>query len=333
MKNVTIAQLNTSRKEKAAVKAAKAKWAGRNIPTLNEWGTEEVQTWTKFRFDKGYLDSVLVEDDFDPKGWFRPTYGISEWNQYDFIQDEWAGWCLILTDLSNGYHKDLVGKGWFTYILEEKDFTDFQSFEYAAWKEVTKKFSAELKRQYREYFPTINLDEYIATTADEARSLGILPQENEEDQVVIQYHGLCAYSGHDNVTEKAEGVLNGSFVFCGSDRAIGPVGLVFDGVIHKAFSRDCWSEVEERNSVDRTNSVSEKTFFGMSSVLSGKREYIETWTIFDHAYGLWCEQDVPQRIKDEVKILSEKHNLPIFWGHPERIGKFDNVDHLLESMF
>lgn len=329
MKNVTIAQLK-NRKEKAAVKATKAKWAGRNIPALNEWGMEEVQTWTKFQFDGSWLDQVLVYDHHG--GSWYPTSIISECCRYDFIQDPYSGWCLILTDLSNGYHKDLVGKGWFTYILEEKDFTDFQSFEEECWRFLNKGFNAELRRKYREFFPS-NLEDFVCTSVDQARSVGVLPVEQAEDQVVIQYHGLCAYSGHENVTDKAEGVLNGSFVFCGSDRAIGAVGLVFDGIIHQAFSRDCWSNPEERDAVDRTNSVSEKTFFGMSSVLSGKREYIETWTIFDHAHGLWCDTDVPEYIKDEVKALSEKYDLPVFWGHPERIGKFDNVDHLLESMF
>lgn len=330
MKNVTIAQLNTTRAQKAAIKAAKAKWAGRNIPALNEWDTEEVQTWTKFQFDGSWLDQVLVYDHHG-ESW-SSTFTISECGQYDFIQDPYSGWCLVSTNTSMGHHRDLINIGMFSYHLEEKDFPDFQSFEEECWRFLSKGFNAELKRQYREYFP-FTLKDFVCTSADQARLVGVLPVEQAEDLVAVQYHGLCAYSGHDNITEKAEGVLNGSFVFCGSDRAIGAVGLVFDGVIHKAFSRDCWSKPEERDSVDRSVTVSEETFFGMSSVLSGKREYIETWTIFDHAYGLWCEQDVPQRIKDEVKILSEKHNIPIFWGHPERIGKFDNVDNLLESMF
>lgn len=321
-----------TRAAKAAIKAAKAKWAGRNLPALSEWDeAQEPSSWTKFKFVDDWLDQVLVTDHHGE--YWSYTHCISEWNQYDFIQDPCSGWCLISTDsFMDENHRESVCKGWFSYHLEEKDFPDFEAFEEECWRFLTKGFNIKMKCEYREYFP-VKWEDFVCTTPDQARSTGVLPVEKEEDLVAVQYHGLCAYSGRSDIIQKAEGILNGSFVFCGSDRAIGAVGLVFDGVIHKAFSRDCWSASEERDAVDRSVTVSEQTFFGMSKALQGRREYIETWTVFDHAYGLWCDTDVPQDIKDEVKTLSDKYDLPIFWGHPKRIGKFDNLEHLLESMF
>ena len=143
---------------------------------------------------------------------------------------------------------------------------------------------------------------------------------DREEEVVKQYHGLAAYSGKSNIESKLNYLLNNDVVFCGSDKAIGPVGIVFDGYVHKMFSDDVRSEQDQRNNADRNTFCSEEEFITYSKSIKGTRKYVEAWTTLDHVISLWCHKDASDALKDEVVLLSEKYDLPIFWGFPERLG-------------
>lgn len=139
--------------------------------------------------------------------------------------------------------------------------------------------------------------------------------------VVLQYHGLAAYSDSTGFSEKLATCLSEAVVICGSDRAIGPVGVVFNGPVFKAHDRDIWSTRESREVVQRIPSVTEEDFLEMSELLIGKREYIETFTQMREVFGIWCDPSIEEEVLEEAIQLAKEYDLEIFWGIPKRLGK------------
>lgn len=141
------------------------------------------------------------------------------------------------------------------------------------------------------------------------------------EDVVLQYHGLAAYSGSTGFSEKLATCLSDAVVICGSDMAIGPVGIVFKGPVFKAHDKDICSTQEGRESVQRIPSVTEEDFLEMSELLIGKKEYIETFTQVREVFGIWCDPNCPLDVQEEAVNLAREHDLEIFWGIPKRLGK------------
>ena len=147
------------------------------------------------------------------------------------------------------------------------------------------------------------------------------PDTPSNEDVVLQYHGLAAYSGSTGFSEKLATCLSEAVVICGSDKAIGPVGVVFEGPVFKAHDTDIWSTRESREVVRRIPSVTEEDFFEMSEMMIGKGDYIETFTQMREVFGIWCDPAAHESIKEEVVNLAREYNLEIFWGIPKRLGK------------
>lgn len=149
------------------------------------------------------------------------------------------------------------------------------------------------------------------------------PDIPSDEDVVLQYHGLAAYSGSTGFSEKLATCLSKAVVICGSDRAIGPVGVVFEGPVFKAHDRDIWSTREGREVVQRIPSVTEEDFLEMSEMLIGEQQYIETFTQVREVFGIWCDPSCPLDVQEEAIQLAKEYNLEIFWGIPKRLGKPD----------
>ena len=147
------------------------------------------------------------------------------------------------------------------------------------------------------------------------------PDLPSNEDVVLQYHGLAAYSGATGFSEKLATCLSKAVVICGSDRAIGPVGVVFEGPVFKAHDRDIWSTREGREVVCRIPSVTEEDFLEMSEMLIGQYQYIETFTQMREVFGIWCDPNTEEWVKEEAIQLAREHDLEIFWGIPKRLGK------------
>ena len=147
------------------------------------------------------------------------------------------------------------------------------------------------------------------------------PDLPSNEDVVLQYHGLAAYSGSTGFSEKLATCLSKAVVICGSDRAIGPVGVVFEGPVFKAHDKDIWSTREGREVVQRIPSVTEEDFLEMSELLIGKKEYIETFTQMRDVFGIWCDPNTEEWVKEEAIQLAKEYDLEIFWGIPKRLGK------------
>ena len=147
------------------------------------------------------------------------------------------------------------------------------------------------------------------------------PDIPSDEDVVLQYHGLAAYSGSTGFSEKLATCLSEAVVICGSDRAIGPVGVVFNGPVFKAHDRDIWSSRESREVVQRIPSVTEEDFLEMSELLIGKREYIEIFTQMREVFGIWCDPSIEEEVLEEAIQLAKEYDLEIFWGIPKRLGK------------
>ncbi len=58
----------------------------------------------------------------------------------------------------------------------------------------------------------------------------------------------------DNMA-KIAAIVEGSIVVCASDRLLGDVGVVFNGGIKRAFDKDVWSTVEERQATLHDNDI------------------------------------------------------------------------------
>lgn len=147
------------------------------------------------------------------------------------------------------------------------------------------------------------------------------PDLPSNEDVVLQYHGLAAYSGSTGFSEKLATCLSKAVVICGSDRAIGPVGVVFEGPVFKAHDRDIWSTREGREVVQRIPSVTEEDFLEMSEMLIGQYQYIETFTQMREVFGIWCDPNTEEWVKEEATQLAKEYDLEIFWGIPKRLGK------------
>lgn len=149
------------------------------------------------------------------------------------------------------------------------------------------------------------------------------PDIPSNEDVVLQYHGLAAYSGSTGFSEKLATCLSKAVVICGSDRAIGPVGIVFEGPVFKAHDKDIWSTRQSREVVSRIPSVTEEDFLEMSEMLIGQYQYIETFTQVREVFGIWCDPNCPLDVQEEAANLAKEYNLEIFWGIPKRLGKPD----------
>mgnify|MGYP000851802117 FL=1 len=147
------------------------------------------------------------------------------------------------------------------------------------------------------------------------------PDIPSNEDVVLQYHGLAAYSGSTGFSEKLATCLSKAVVICGSDRALGPVGIVFEGPVFKAHDKDIWSTRQGREVVRRIPSVTEEDFLEMSEMLIGQYQYIETFTQVREVFGIWCDPNCPLDVQEEAANLAKEYNLEIFWGIPKRLGK------------
>ena len=145
--------------------------------------------------------------------------------------------------------------------------------------------------------------------------------EAKKEEMVLQYHGLAAYSGQTDFTAKLKSCLAEDFVICGSDRAIGPVGILFEGPVYRAYTQDIWSKPEDRDAVDRNLSVAEQDFLSLSKSKIGTRSYIETFTQVDWVYAMWCDPSLPIHIKKEVYETAEHFGLEVVEINPSRLGK------------
>ena len=157
-----------------------------------------------------------------------------------------------------------------------------------------------------------------ANGRDDSEIRGVKTQNHD---MVLQYHGLAAYSGDKDFALKLQNCLEQDYVICGSDKAIGPVGILFEGPVYKMYCRDIWSDAEERQAVDRSISVSEEEFIRVSQKLTGHRQYIETFTQPEWVYAIWCHPDVPDHIKEEVEEMAKDENLKVIYCYPNRLGK------------
>lgn len=119
---------------------------------------------------------------------------------------------------------------------------------------------------------------------------------------VIQYHGLQAFSDESvSLLGKVDTCLEEGVIICGSNKAIGDIGIVFEGSIHRAFEGDVFSTIESRNETDTTGYVSTEDYVASCKKL-GKIGYMETHTQVKKIVGIWCNTN---SMKEEALALAE----------------------------
>lgn len=153
----------------------------------------------------------------------------------------------------------------------------------------------------------------------------------EDVQLSIQYHGLAAYT-RNSAVENLEYIKNNdNIVICGSDRAIGRVGIIFSGVAHRAFFCDVASDPDERNSSDKNASVSEELIYAMSEALIGKRQYIETFSTCKEVLAIWCTHFKDDEEEHQIREIANNIGARLVIGKKMlRAGKFGSGNNLLD---
>lgn len=153
----------------------------------------------------------------------------------------------------------------------------------------------------------------------------------EDVQLSIQYHGLAAYT-RNSATENMNRIINNeNIVICGSDRAIGRVGIIFRGVAHRAFFCDVASDPDERNSSDKSASVSEDLLYKMSEALIGKRQYIETFSTCKEVIAIWVTHFKDDEEEHQIREIANSIGASLVIGKEMlRAGKFGSGNNLLD---
>lgn len=124
---------------------------------------------------------------------------------------------------------------------------------------------------------------------------------------------------------------NNEIVICGSDRAIGRVGVIFSGVAHRAFFCDVASDADERNLSDKSTSVSEDLLYKMSEALIGKRQYIETFSTCKEILAIWCTHFKDDEEEIAIREIASSIGAHLVIGKEMlRAGKFGSGNNLLD---
>lgn len=150
----------------------------------------------------------------------------------------------------------------------------------------------------------------------------------------IHYHGLEAYTDLNSIDDKIGPIINDDIIICGSDLPIGRIGIIFEGVVHRAFFCDVMSHKKERNSVDRNMSVSEDILYAMSKSIIGKRQYIETYSSCSKILGIWVEYFKSE--KEELSVINMANKLNVHISKitiPNRIGRYKDGNELKNYLF
>lgn len=150
-------------------------------------------------------------------------------------------------------------------------------------------------------------------------------------QLSVQYHGLAAYT-RNSAVENLDYILNNdNIVICGSDRAIGRVGIIFRGAAHRAFFCDVASDADERNLSDKSTSVSEDLLYKMSEALIGKRQYIETFSTCREILAIWCMNFKDDEEERQIRKIASNIGAHLVIGKEMlRAGKFGSGSNLLD---
>ena len=150
----------------------------------------------------------------------------------------------------------------------------------------------------------------------------------------VHYHGLEAYTDLDSLDDKITPIITKDVVICGSDVPVGRIGIVFEGIIHRAFFVDVMSHKEERNSVDRSMSIREDVFYAMSKAIIGKRQYIETYSSCRNILGIWVEYFKNEEDEFSIRNMANKLNVSISKiTIPNRVGRHKDGNELKNYLF
>lgn len=210
--------------------------------------------------------------------------------------------------------------GWDTWDLEEKFQDEYQSWSEKYGEDNIRLFLDSIYARWEEqescYLSKAKL--LAAKGKDDSEIHG---SKKESAEMVLQYHGLAAYSGQSDFAQKLINCMEEDYIICGSDRAIGPVGILFEGPVFKMYGRDIWSHAEDRQAVDRDVTCSEEDFLSVSKKLEGNHQYIETFTQVERLFAIWCHDDVPQHIKDEVEEMAAYEKVKVVYVRPSRMSK------------
>ena len=153
----------------------------------------------------------------------------------------------------------------------------------------------------------------------------------EQDHVSMQYHGLQAFTNADAITN-LQSVLECTGSICGSNVAIGDVGIVFEGDMYRVFDRDVYSSRKSRDNTISNKSYPEEYFFNMAKENESKRarSHMETFSSISHVLAIWVD-DISQWIKDAVAEIATKLGVPVI-NKPKNIGLFESVDDAYNSI-
>ena len=153
----------------------------------------------------------------------------------------------------------------------------------------------------------------------------------EQDHVSMQYHGLQAFTNADAVTN-LQSVLECTGAICGSNVAIGNIGIVFEGNMYRVYDKDVYSSRKSRDKTISSKSYPEEYFFNIAKNNEEirARSHMETFSSMSHVLAIWVD-DVSQWIKEAVVEIAAKLGVPVV-NKPKNIGLFESVDDAYNSI-
>lgn len=193
----------------------------------------------------------------------------------------------------------------------------------------TERYKKHLSEYNREFW---SLDEIEWEYTQYYYDRRVMEMDKIKDlQLSVQYHGIAAYTRNGPVENLERIVNDNDIVICGSDRAIGRIGVIFRGTAHRAFFCDVYSDRDERNSSDKNVSVSEELIYSMSETLIGKKQYIETFSTCKEVLAIWCRYFLDDEEECQIKEIANNIGVPIIIGKEMlRAGKFGSGNNLLD---
>lgn len=150
------------------------------------------------------------------------------------------------------------------------------------------------------------------------------------------FHGLAAYMGGNKplqILKKADGIVGNEI--CCSDKAIGPVGVYCSGSVIRAFSKDCWSWIDENGcrQTDRFVDGVRDAFYNtdgykyqvndlmcndwVSELKKAIYEegdsyrYSEIFMIPDSIDAVWIKAKAKEKFKKTARVLARKLGVPV----------------------
>jgi hypothetical protein len=147
---------------------------------------------------------------------------------------------------------------------------------------------------------------------------------SDGESFITMFHGLSAFkstkaAGPVEIGRRARVCRDGAEV-CGSDKAIGKIGLILSGHCTGLYQQDCWSAIKDGIRVPGDvvrrwivpASQKEAEIFCKESLQEYESDYTESFIIGAAVSGIWVKSDADKKTRQIAEILARGHRCDVF---------------------